>query len=96
MVLGAGPVSGTPQCPDEVFKVSLHSGHLTPVDRWKTESKEHIRALKMVGSGGDGSSPWSTLVQRLASQFLMLLRDGDWVALPQSMRAALGTCMRQE
>lgn len=34
----------------------------TPVDRWKTESKEYIQALKVVGSDGDGNSPWSTLV----------------------------------
>lgn len=25
----------------------------------------------------------------------MLLRDGDWVTFPQSMRAALGTCVRR-
>lgn len=60
-----------------------------------TESKEYIQALKVVDGGGDGSSPWSTLVQRLASEFSMLLRDGDWVTFPQSMRAALGTCVRR-
>lgn len=81
---------------DVVFKISLHDGHLNPVDRWKIESKEHMQTLEMIGSGRDGSPPWSTLVQCLSSQFLVLLRGDDWVALSQPIRAASETYVRWE